>query len=396
MGETDPGERFRSDRLIEEATAAAGLEDFGPDGWQGALDHLLHSFATEAQLHELGVEIAAGDVSTYLTNRLRLVEWRKAHPAVAEEAIVQPIVIVGQPRTGTTILHDLLAQDPALRAPLTWEVDRPVPPPRSATFATDPRIEEVEATLQMTDVLIPGFTDFHPLGARLAQECVRITGLDFKSMIFSTQYRAPSYERWLLHEADMASAYRFHRTVLQHLQSEHPAPRWLLKSPAHLWHLEALAAEYPDAVVVQSHRDPLKVIASISALATHLRQMAADTPSVAECAGEWAETIFDGLDRGMAARDAGAFPAERVIDLQFRDFIAEPFTTIRAVYAAMGRELTPDAEGRMRDFLATHPGDGGGGGTRYRWADTGLDADALRERARPYQERYGVPSEAVV
>jgi hypothetical protein len=146
---------------------------------------------------------------------------------------------------------------------------------------------------------------------------------------------------------------------------------------------------------VQTHRDPLKVVASISALVTHLRRMTMDSPSVAEAAREWAETIYDGLERGTAARDAGAFPASQVIDLQFRDFIADPFVTIAAVYDAMGRELTTEAEGAMRAFLAAHPGDGGGGGTRYRWADTGLDADALRDRARPYQERYGVPSEEV-
>lgn len=395
MGETGRAERFRAERAIEEAVAGTGLDDFGADGWQEGLERLLDSFATEADLTDLGVEIAAGDVQSYLTTRLRLVAWRAEHPAIAEGRIVQPIVIVGQPRTGTTILYDLLAQDPALRAPLSWEVDQPVPPPATATRATDPRIAEVEEKLAMTDLLVPGFRDFHPLGALLAQECVRITGHDFKSLIFSTQYRTPTYDRWLLHEADMASAYAFHRTFLQHLQSEDPADQWLLKSPAHLWCLDALAAEYPDAVVVQSHRDPLKVIASISALVTHLRQMTTDSPSVAEAAADWSETILDGLERGMAARDAGAFPADKVIDLQFRDFIADPFATIAAVYTAMGRELTAEAEGAMRAFLATHPGDGGGGGTRYRWADTGLDADAIRERVRPYQERYGVPSEEV-
>jgi hypothetical protein len=392
---TDLAERFGRQRMVEEAVATTGLDDFGAAGWEEGLDRLLDSFAAEAQLNDLGVEIAAGDVQSYLVNRLRLVAWRAAHPAVAGGAITQPIVIVGQPRTGTTILYDLLAQDPALRAPRTWEVDHPVPPPTTATRAADPRIAEVEEKLAMTDLLVPGFRDFHPLGALLAQECVRITGHDFKSLIFSTQYRTPTYDRWLLHEADMASAYAFHRQFLEHLQSEDPADQWLLKSPAHLWCLDALAAEYPDAVVVQSHRDPLKVIASISALVTHLRQMTTDAPSVAEAAADWSETILDGLERGMAARDAGAFPASKVIDLQFRDFITDPFATIGAVYDAMGRELTPEAEGAMREFLATHPGDGGGGGTRYRWADTGLDADELRERVAPYQERFGVPSEEV-
>ena len=171
-------------------------------------------------------------------------------------------------------------------------------------------VRECVADRSVEVLLVPGLSDFHPMGAQLGQECVRITGGDFRSMIFPTQYRVPTYNRWLLDEADLAPAYRYHRRFLQHLQSGHPAERWLLKSPAHLWHVDALVAEYPDVVVVQTH-------------------------------------------------------------------------------------LTADAETRMRTFLAEHPGDGGGGGTRYRWEDTGLDANELRTRATPYQDRYGVATEPV-
>ena len=388
-------ERLRQDRLLEEAIEAAGADDLGEPTWSEGLARVLDGLVHEARLHDLGVEVAADDVRTYLTNRLAVTAWRRDHPEVAAGAVTAPIVIVGQPRTGTTILYDLLAQDPGLRAPLTWEVDHPVPPPAAATFDTDPRIEEVDARLQMADLLIPGFTDFHPLGARLAQECVRITASDFRSMIFQTQYRLPAYNRWLLDEADLAPAYAWHRRYLQHLQSGHPAERWLLKSPAHLWHLDALAAEYPDAVIVQTHRDPLPVIASVSALAAHLRRMASDETSVAEAAQEYADDILLGLERGMDARDRGVFPTHQVVDVQFADFMADPLATIASIYGGIGRELTDDAARRMRAFLDAHPGDGGGGGTRYRFADTGLDADELRARAAPYQERHGVPSEPV-
>jgi hypothetical protein len=388
-------ERLDRDRLLEEAVATAGSDDLGEPTWQDGLDRLLDGFQEEARLHEIGVEVAATDVLSHLTNRLGVVAWRAEHPDVAGGAVVQPIVIVGQPRTGTTILYDLLARDPELRAPLSWEVDHPCPPPETATFHTDPRIDACQAQLDMADALIPGFTDFHPMGARLAQECVRITGSDFRSMIFPTQFRLPSYNRWLLHEADLAPAYRWHRRYLQHLQSAHPAPQWLLKSPAHLWHLEALLGEYPDALVVQTHRDPLKVIASVSALAAHLRQMASRETSIAEAAESYADDIFVGLDRGMAARDDGTLPVDQVVDVQFADFVADPIATIGVIYERLGRELTGEAADRMRTFLAEHPGDGGGGGTRYRFADTELDAEALRERARPYQERFAVPSEPV-
>ncbi len=228
------------------------------------------------------------------------------------------------------------------------------------------------------------------MGALVGQECVRITASEFTSMIFPVQYRLPSYSRWLLHEADYAGAYRFHRIFLQHLQSGVPG-QWLLKSPAHLWQLNALLAEYPDALIVQMHRDPLNVISSIAALTHHLRRMASDESNIAECAAQSYEEITVGLDRGMALRDSGAVPAGRVIDVLFTDFMNDPWSTICGIYQKLGRELRPDAAQRMRDFLAAHPGDGGRG--RYTWSDTALDADEVRERVRAYQDRYGVPTE---
>ncbi|MEX2293506.1 MAG: sulfotransferase [Acidimicrobiales bacterium] len=389
-------DRLHRDRLIAEAIDRAGSDDFGEPTWQEGLDLLIEGFRSEATLHELGVAVATTDLGNHLANRLGIVAWRKSHPEIATVGIHEPIVIVGQPRTGTTILYDLLALDPDLRAPLTWEVDRPLPPPETATYDTDPRIAEVDATLAMADALIPGFTDFHPMGAQLAQECVRITGSDFRSMIFPIQFRLRTYNHWLLHDAELAPAYRWHRMYLQHLQSGHPAKQWLLKSPAHLWHLDALAAEYPDALMVQTHRDPLKVIASTSTLAAHLRRMASDAPDLHEIATDYAEDVFLGLDRGMAARARGVIPADRIVDVQFSAFVADPIATVRQIYAALGRDLASDTEQAMRQFLDRHPGDGGGGGTRYRFADTGLDADEMRERASAYQSQYGVNSEPIL
>jgi hypothetical protein len=385
--------RFNRSALVDEAVTQTGEEDFGESSWQEGLDILLEGLRSEARLTELGVEIAVAGIVGYLVNRLAITAWRRDHPDVAEGTVDRPIVIVGQPRTGTTILFDLLALDPALRAPLTWEVDFPVPPPETDTYESDPRIDEVQATLEMSELLIPGFMSFHPMGARLAQECVRITGCDFRSMIFPIQYRVPTYNQWLLHDADLASAYRWHRQYLQHLQSRHPAHQWLLKSPAHLWHLDALAAEYPDAIVVQTHRDPLKVIASVSALAAHLRQMGSDDISMPEVASDYAEDIFLGLERGMEARESQTFPDSQVVDVQFAEFTADPISTIRRLYVALDRDLTDVAEERMRTFLAGNPGDGGG--DRYRFADTGLDQAVLRQRSRAYQERFAVPSEPV-
>jgi hypothetical protein len=300
---------------------------------------------------------------------------------------------VGQPRTGTTILLDLMAQDPASRAPLSWEVERPVPAPRTATYASDPRIAECQAQFDLVDSFIPGFASFHELGAELAQEDVRIFTGDFKSMQHSLQFEVPAYNHWLLREADMAPAYAYHRKFLQHLQSEHHAERWLLKSPAHLWCLPALIAEYPDAVVIQNHRDPLKVIASISALGASLREMTTDSFEVTRLAAQYGEDILLGLDRTLEARRDGLFAPGQVVDIRYQDIRHDLIGAVARIYDEIGLELTAEAEGNMRTFLAAHPGDQGGSLKRYSFAETGLDETEFRERAKAYQEFFEVESE---
>jgi Sulfotransferase family len=383
-------ERFATDRLLATACAQTGFDDFGDDGWQPALELLVDGLVNEARLSAIGVEVAHGDLMRALSNRLGVIDWRKKNPDIARQQVARPIFIVGQPRTGTTILYDLLAQDPDLRAPLTWEVDEPCPVPQPETYRDDPRIAQIQSNIELSEQIVPGFLKFHPMGALVGQECVRITAGEFTSMIYGVQYRLPTYYRWLLYDAEYGGAYRYHRIFLQHLQSGVPG-QWLLKSPAHLWQLDTLLAEYPDALIVQTHRDPLNVISSIAALTHHLRRMSTDESTVAECAVQSYEEIIVGLEGEMALRDSGAVPEGKIIDVKFTDFMNDPWATIGGIYQALGRELRPDTMQRMRDFLSAHPSDGGRG--RYTWSDTGLDADEVRERVRAYQDRYDVPTE---
>ncbi|MFL6154665.1 MAG: sulfotransferase family protein [Marmoricola sp.] len=384
------------ERLADAAVEAAGSDDFGADTWAEGLDIYLESLASSAQLNEIGVGVADDGVVGDLANRLRIEAWRTEHPEVAEQEIRQPIIIVGQPRTGTTILLDLMAQDPANRAPLSWEIERPVPPPLTATYETDPRIAEAQAQFDLVDAFIPGFASFHELGAQLAQEDVRIFTSDFKSMQHSLQFEVPEYNRWLLHEADMSQAYAWHHRFLQHLQSGHHGERWLLKSPAHLWCLPDLMAQYPDAIVIQNHRDPLKVIASISALGASLREMTTDHFEVTRLAAQYGEDILLGLDRALEARRDGVFDTAeggRVLDIRYQDIRGDLIGAIGRIYDQLGWNLGAEAEARMRAFLAAHPGDQAGSLKRYTFAETGLDEGEYRERAKAYQEYFEVETE---
>lgn len=387
-------ELLDADQLVAGARGATGLDDLGEDSWQEGLDRLLHSLQSEADLSETGRYVAAGMLTGFLAARLRVTDWHTRHPEIGAAPMPAPIVVVGQPRTGTTILHDLLAQDPRLRAPLTWEVDDPHPPPETATFHTDPRIAANAARGALTEQMNPGFQAIHPSGPQRAQECVSITAGDFRSLLYPTVFRVPSYARWLVYEADHAPAYRYHRKFLQLLQWRHPGERWVLKTPAHLWTLGDLFAAYPDAAIIHTHRDPLKVIASVASLTYHLQQLASDHTSIPVNGAEWAEYLIEGNDRSIAARDDGTVPSAQAVDLLYRDLMADPFAAIAEVYDRLGLTYTPQAEEGMRAFLRDNAADKHGV-HRYTFSATELDEAALRARTRRYEERFAVPQEAL-
>ena len=381
-----------SAELLETACERTGLDDFGADTFRSGLDRLVDGLATEARLNELGGVIAHEGLVGHLTKRLEVVDWHHRHSEIAAGAVTAPLILIGMGRTGTTILHDLLGQDPRHRIPRTWEVDQPCPPPEAATSATDPRIAESQARIDLAYDARPEMQAMHPMGARRGQECIVMTGSEFASGIFLSQYRLPSYFHWLIDAADMAPAYRWHRRFLQLLQWRDPAERWILKSGAHLWALPALAAEYPDAVFVQTHRDPLRVIASLSSLFAAVQVVASDDASMRGVAADWADAVVDALDRSVTAREDGTVPADRVLDVPYDAFMADPFATIRTIYAHLDAELDPQTDARIRIFLAENRADAHGT-HRYSFADTGLNEGGLREKVRRYTDYFDVQPE---
>ena len=202
----------------------------------------------------------------------------------------------------------------------------------------------------------------------------------------------PGYARWLHEEADLAPAYRIHRKMLQLLQWRCPRGRWVLKSPGHLWSLPALLAEYPDACLVATHRDPLKVLSSVTSLTTTLRAMASDRIDPVDIAREWSYWNARAFDAAVTARESGLVKPEQVIDVQFGELMADPVGVIRKIYDKFDLELTEHAAERMRRYVAQNPEDKHGK-HGHRFADTGLDPNQEREKIRRYQEYFGVESE---
>jgi hypothetical protein len=379
--------------LLGAARRATGLADFGDDWFRDPLRRLIHSYETEARLTALGRVIARRDAIRLLENRLCLTAALAADPEIERGEIRRPMFILGMPRTGTTILHELLAQDPDNRVPMTWEVFHPFPPPQRDTYDSDPRIAQVEKHFDGIDRLLPDFKRMHPMGALLPQECVAITAHEFATMIHHTTNRVPSYQEWL-EAVNLRPVYASHRRWLQYLQRKCPAERWVLKSPGHLWALDALLDVYPDARIVQMHRDPLKVVASLTSLITTLRGLASDDIDALEIGADWTARLARGLEMTTQVRDARRHSDDRVIDVHFREFVGNEIDTVRRIYDRFAIELTPEAEQRMRRFLVKNPKDKHGA-HRYVLRDAGLDEVGERRRYAAYQERYGVSSERV-
>ena len=273
-------ERFTVEAIVAEAgRRTGGLDDLGEGPFLEPMALFLESLEREARLNEIGRLIARERALGHTVNRLGYVHDRKHFPAIADERIVAPVFIIGFPRTGTTILHDILAQDPDSRAPLTWETMFPSPPPDAATFDADPRIELCQSFMPNAETETERdrkFKAMHPMGATLSQECVVMMGESMCTPLFHNQFRVPTYEDWVDHDADWSHVYRFHERQLQHLQWRNPQDRWVLKTGAHMWGLEHLLRTYPDARIVFTHRDPVKSVTSYASLTTLVREMGSD------------------------------------------------------------------------------------------------------------------------
>lgn len=377
---------FRVEGLLDAARRKTGLDDFGHPPFDEPLRRLVESMEHEARLNPMGRLATRYDLIHLLVNRLRMEEDRRRHPGIVAEEPRRPIFIAGLPRTGTTLLHSLLALDPANRVPLTWETMYPSPPPEAATYLTDRRIDRVEVQIRWFHRMLKDFNRIHPVGARLPIECLVITSHAFLSYQFETTHRLPSYLGWLEGQ-DLRPAYEVHRRFLQHLQWRCPGERWVLKAPAHMFDFEALFSVYPDACVVMTHRDPIAMTASNASLTATLRGAFSDKVDPLEvgpeCTRRWAEAIT----RALRSRDRGCAPADRFLDLYYDDLVGDPIGAVRKVYAHFDLPFPERLDEKVGQFHRKNPKDRFGR-HRYSLEDFGLSRDEELKRYAAYRERF--------
>jgi hypothetical protein len=375
---------MNAEQLVDAACERAGLSDFGADTWQEGLDVLVASLNDEAALNELGVAAMTDQIVGNLVNRLQVEHTYAQYPEINDEQITAPLFGLGLPRTGSTALSFLLAQDPSRRSLRVWEASQPCPPPETATQHTDERIAIAQAGIDFTNEMFPGFAGMLPTAADGPQECLIPMAFDFRSLMFEGMTLIPSYSAWLL-QCDMEPAYRYHQRVLKLLQWKCPPSRWWLKSPAHMLTIDALNAVYPDARFVMTHRDVASVLPSVCALYNTLAKVLADGLDAHAIGAHNLNTWRTGLERLMAFRDAGN--DDRFFDLHFDAVQRDPIGQVEHLYAQLGDQLTADARERMTAWWNKAASERTGSGS-HSIDEFGLNAVDIHEQFAFYNERF--------
>lgn len=376
--------------LCAEARRRTGLEDFGDPPIEPALSVLVNSLEGEADLHPLGRFLMRVHLRGLLETRLRLASaWSRQLAALECSPIQRPVFITGMPRSGSTFLHELLAEDAFNRAPRVWEVMFPVSAPGVGGGRADPRIRKAAACLWWFRRLAPQADAVYPMRARTPHECVAIHSYTLLSQEFVSTCRIPTYEAFL-RLTDLRPAYAWQRRFLQFLQFCGPNRRWVLKSPDHVYGLEELFAIFPDAIIVQTHRNPLEVLKSSCQLTEVLRGLYAWRDGRDQIGVHESRVIAEGMERFIRFRDAHPELAERFIDVKYSELVADPLAVVARIYRQLDTPLSAEAAERMRRLVSNR--------SRYQrrranltLADLGLDVPAEARRFERYCSRFGIP-----
>jgi hypothetical protein len=385
-----PDLHFDPDAVVADARAVDGLSDFGDDNYRQPLEKLLWSLEHEAKLNDIGQAVLRQRVVDILSTRLRVQAYLKRYPDILEQQIVEPLVIVGLPRTGTTMLHRTIAADHRMYAPLWYEVRFPCPAlDWDFTAAGDRRITEAKAEVKAMVDANPELLAIHPMDAMGPDEDIMLLEQSFYSFNMQAFANIPGFDSWI-EAQDHTPGYQYFRLLLQFLQwqkkrSGQPGERWVLKAPHHLHYMDLVFKVFPDAKVVQSHRDPVETIPSLASLIAGVWVIYSDQADPVEVGRQWARKFARGMAHSMAVREQ--LGEARFLDLWFRDTVSQPLEEIRKIYDFLGMELTPEATAEMsrwqdfnrRELRPPH---------QYTLDQFGFSEEGLQQQFRVYRERF--------
>ncbi len=373
--------------LAARACEDAGLDDFGEAWILENLDALILSLNTEAELSPAGVAIACGMVTRALVNRLRFIDLLKQHPEIDDETVDVAAVVVGLPRTGSTMLHRILASAPGMTGVRWYEAQNYAPFPDEARGDAEPRRQAARQILGYMLQAIPELMSIHPMDIDQPDEELIILGQLFSSTMVEGTYFVPAYSRWLTNQ-DRERPYRDLKRILKALQWQDPTragKRWVLKTPGHLMGLDAVSKVFPEAVVVMTHRDPVETVPSYCSMEASLYQMVSERIDNAKVASFWVPRLKQLLDMFMASRER--LGDQRFLDVRYQDQLRHPARIASEVLAAAGVDVTPEVRAGMDEWIEANRREDRAP-HRYALQDFGLDAARVKTQFADYRRRF--------
>ncbi len=374
--------RIKADSIITKAKRKANFDGKLPQAEEG-LRVLVRSINMEGKPNTYGALAVKSLLERTLYGRYKIEQELTKNPQIEKEEINEPVFIIGMPRTGTTILHALMDEDPAHRSPLAWECLLPYPAATPKTFRNNDQLKTVTKEFGHLFKLVPDFLQKHYMAADSPQECLGITAFDFNSFQPSAQLYVPAYMDWFFHKSDMLGTMKFHKRFLQYLQSGGvKSDRWLLKTPVHLMRLPELFEVYPDARIIMTHRHPEEVVASTASLISSVRSLYSDTEDPLRTGREQAELWSLYFKKFIESRKS-LQKEDQIIDLQFEDFVKNQVGTVRKIYDRFNWSLSDAALKRFSNFLEKNPKDKNGKHV-YSLETFGLNKEDINYQYRDY------------
>lgn len=378
-------------QLIAQARQRTGLEAFDELPLLEPLDVLTGALRTEARLTPIGAQVWHQRLLDILMTRLRVQDWCTRHPEILDEQIVAPLVIVGLPRTGTTLLHRLIASDSRFYAAAWWETRFPAP------FSADDigggeRVKTAKLEVAAMLEAVPELAAIHPLDALEADEEIMLLEQTLYSTTPPSMACVPSYAAWQKRQ-DLRPAYAYLKRLLQLILWQKKrrgleAQRWVLKAPMHLGYVEVLFETLPDTTLVQTHRDPLSTMPSYASMIYNLWRLGSEASDPIEAGRQWSEIMAEHLHHCMAVRST--LPAERFVDVDFRDTVKDPLGVVERIYRRVGLPMTDLARTRIQAYMREHSREDRAP-HNYTLEQFGFTEAGLRERFRAYRERHIEP-----
>lgn len=386
----EPPEQFRTarDQLHELVAAEVRSADFGPEDYLPGLTVLLQSMDYDPRFTELGRRIAWGEVVGVLRARAQAYKSMRENAGFDANAVVNPVVITGVPRTGTTALHRLMAVDPRFQGLQTWLLDSPMPRPPVETWGEHPQFQKSVALLEARYAAAPQKRAAHQVIAEEVHECCMLLRQSFVSNILSCLHSSATYDAWWQDQSEAAAYSHFHKCV-QLIGSSQPEKRWLLKNPGHIETLDLLFAVFPDARVIQTHRDPAKAVPSLVSLLMQMHKQMEE--------GRYEQRAHIMLRREVAKWASAVRKADvvrerhpdQVLDVVHADFHGDPMGVLDTIYAFIGWDIPDDTRARFAERIEEKP-ELQFGAHRYDIADYGMSEDEVREAFGDYVARYNL------